>query len=119
MAAALCVTAMVAVPQPASAGDYVCSVGDFCVWEHKDYTGGIWTQFYSDPDFRNDVMSNGVGLDNRITSIRNKDTSCAILLYRYANYSGFLYLIRPGWSWSDFTTLDMNDMVSSALWDCP
>jgi hypothetical protein len=123
------VSAVVAAT-PAQASEDQCTGGNFCLWEHSNFSG-CFRAFSGDiSNYSGRTWSTcpGTLMDNRATSVKNEGNSCSVRFFQFPNYSGInLFLYRQGsgnepyrdGNLSDGTSNDprpFNDAISSHDW---
>jgi hypothetical protein len=114
---------------PAQAAQSQCTSGEFCVWEHSNYSGC----FRGMPgDINNYATASwetctGV-MDNKATSVKNEGTMCNVRFYQFPNQTGItLRLFRESSGNDPFRDADLsngtsdnpqlfNDAISSHGW---
>ncbi|MEV7686250.1 peptidase inhibitor family I36 protein [Streptomyces bungoensis] len=93
-------------PASASATATSCSSGYACLFYHPNYTGAIFKQYYSDPNYGDNYFvtstasqgSEGAGkvVRNDAASVDNWDFNNAITIYYSPNYAGVHQTISAG-----------------------
>ena len=110
-----------AAPDRASAGPGLCKTGEFCIWEHAGYKGGMFDSFRSDPSLYEDfffktkrpVANQGSAIYNNgardvrddvivydLTHIEG-ETLCIHRGHKIPDLSDPRYATRDGGDWND------------------
>jgi hypothetical protein len=98
--------------------DGSCQASEVCLYQNQFYGGGLADFVGNDSDYsNNNFVNSGTGLNDRVSSVKNRDSNCDVRLYPAANYGGSWVLFESGEDYF-YVSLLINDKASSHKWDC-
>lgn len=102
----------------AAALDGNCQASEVCLYQNQFYGGGMADFVYNDANYAdNNFVNSGTGLNDRVSSLKNRDANCDLFLYSAANWSGTMVSFERGEDYFYVSPL-INDAASSHKWSC-
>lgn len=113
--AALTAALPVEAQQAAPAANGSCNSGDFCGWRHDSMGGGILDTPYAMATYVGyGFYASGIGLNDEVSSVRNRFNSYAVRLHIDSYYGGSSRCFpRQMPSFTNINTTIYNDETSS------
>jgi len=106
--------ALVLSATAALAWDATCNSGEACVWKNSSFQVPLAAQASGDSDYSNDTYPNTQdGMNDSVSSIRNRYSSSDVVFYFSALYNGTSYCLNSGWE--SGSLMGHNDQYSSHL----
>jgi hypothetical protein len=92
-----------AAPASAAGRDGRCErsagygAGELCVFQHPGLRGGMLDYATDDPNWGDDhFFGTTIPVAGNVSSLRNMDLLCAVVLYQHANFKGAAYVVQRG-----------------------